>query len=121
MLDDFEVATRAQMVGILADIKVIRRNRPDHAPCSDRGACKPCADIRFAHLRLDDLLGQLLGEGEDDEAYEAPSPQPQPVCCGICGKRRFRSSLGQIACPSCDTFTGFVGGSWFSLDGEAVE
>jgi hypothetical protein len=117
MADEFEVKTHAELARIVASVKVARRNRPDHAWCSDRSACKWCAQIRDAHHLIDDHLDQL--EGIDSPYEVEPLPNMTDAReCGVCGRRRYVNFCGAMVCLLCD---GYPAGSWIGMNGETVE
>lgn len=114
--DVFVAKTHAELATILAELRVARRNRPNHRWCADNTGCRHCRVIRDLHRRLDDHLDQLEGRDPDPHtdplklalAFHAPGATGNPTAanCGICGDVRFLGGasldVAVFLCITCD-------------------
>lgn len=108
---EFVAKTHAQLAGLTAEAKQLRRNRPTHAWCPDTGGCRPCRAIRDVHRRIDDCLLQLEGKPAESEgimllavAFYAPNVYDPTVAKCSCGRMRVATE-GFLVCTDCDAGT----------------
>lgn len=92
-LADFLTKTHDHLGTLVAQARIIRRNLPAGHACPDTAACRGCAALRDLHICIDDDLDQL--------ELAALDPDPEPVDCIACARRRYTDGL-HTACPACD-------------------